>query len=302
MVDSFFQASPQIQAALISAIVSLITALLALLISPWVRHAFDKRSVRHRLKTEYEYEERKKLRTLIGRYHGRILEAAVTLNHRFWNLYANEGKGWLDLHGKYNNLDRQYYFRSTVYRFLAFCSLSRLFEAEAIFVDSRIAEPSDLEFVKYLKAPNWVSTDVALYEGLEYNSFYSTDHFFADQLRVMCDSCSPAGTFLTIEEFELHLKGKHRLEPMLRFFDGLKANENRFRWSRIVAFHLVLMAFINALGYDMQRSTRKQFEEVAARLEHAEMRVNLKRWLPRLGLESQAEAKLVKHTLESAHA
>jgi hypothetical protein len=291
----FLQLSPQVQAALIAAAVSLLTVVVA---TP-LRYAIDKRALRYRLKTEYEYEQRKKLQTLIGLYHGRMLEAAESLNHRLWNIYENEAKGWLDLSGHYGDLDSSYYFRTTVYRFLHLFSLSRMFEREAIYIDSRITAEKDLNFLKYLKALEWVVTDVALFEGLEYDPFHSTDHLFRDQLREMCDTCCPKRQFLSLEEFRGFLKGGHRLSPALQLFDGLSADEARLRWDRIVALHLVLLAFINTFGYDMQRSTRQQFEEVAARLNNTQVGYNLKKWIPSLGLAKQREAKLIIWAVDS---
>ena len=52
-------------------------------------------NVRHHLRTEHEYGERKKLRSLIGGYHGRVLEAAESVNHRLWNLAGEPGQGVL---------------------------------------------------------------------------------------------------------------------------------------------------------------------------------------------------------------
>lgn len=74
-----------------------------------------------------------------------MLEAAESLNHRLWNLYQNESKGWLALRGNYEKIGDKYYFATSVYRFLAVCSIERRFEAEALLVDSRVAEKGDLD-------------------------------------------------------------------------------------------------------------------------------------------------------------
>jgi hypothetical protein len=36
----------------------------------------------------------------------------------------------------------------------------------------------------------------------------------------------------------------------LRFFDGLRADEPRLRWDRLVALHLLVIAFRSAIGYE----------------------------------------------------
>lgn len=282
---------PEVQAAIIAAVVALVTTILA---TP-LRYFIDRLALRHKLKTEYEYEQRKVLRQLIGRYHGRMLEAAEALNHRLWNLYENQGKGWLEVGGDYADPESPYYFRTTVYRFLNFCSLSRLFEREAVFVDGRIAEETDLDFLKFQKALRWALTDVALFDDLKYDRSTAKDHFFADQLREICDGCFTKGEFLSLEQFKRPLEASPSLEQALQFFDGLRADEPRFRWDRMVAFHLLLMSFINTFGHDMQRSTKEQFEQVAGHVRHGQILANLYKWIGKLGLGRQRE---VRHMTE----
>lgn len=287
---------PAALTALISAVVSLLTAAGLY----FIRFFLAKRSLRYRLKTEYEYAQRKQMRDLIVRYRGRMLEAAEVLNHRLFNLYRNEAQGWLSAGGHYDG-ELGYYFTTTAYRFLGLCALARQFQAEAIFVDARIAESSDLDFVKFAKAFEWVATDVSLFEGLDYDAFDATDHFFKDGLRNICDHCLSNGSLLGLDEFSKCIRGGGegaRFLPALQFFDGLSSGEARLRWDRVVAFHLLVMAFINEFGYDMQRSTRSQFLEVARRIRHPHVRRNLRGWLPRLGLGGQRASKLVLSALK----
>jgi hypothetical protein len=301
MIDSilkFFNSlSPVVAAALISAAVAIATSVVTLTLVAPLRYLLDKRSVSHRLKTEYEYEQRKNLGGLIGQFRGQMLEAAEIVNHRMFNLYENESEGWLTLKGNYSKPG--YYFCSMVFRFLSLYSLVRRFQAEALFIDPRIAGETDLEFLKYAKAFEWVATDVELFEGICYDRSQATDHFFRDELRAICDSCVINGKFVGIDEFGRYISepDSSQLHPVLWFFDGLNSSESRPRWDRMVSLHLLTMAFMNRFGYDMQKSTRKQFSEVSARIRHAEVRLNLAAWLPRLGLKEQKEIKLLRGVL-----
>jgi hypothetical protein len=63
--------------------------------------------LKYRLRTEYEYEQRKRLRDLIGHYHGGILNAADIFKTRVFNLYLNEERGWLKVK------ERKEWFRRT---------------------------------------------------------------------------------------------------------------------------------------------------------------------------------------------
>lgn len=268
---------------------SLITAAHSLLGAP-LKYWLEKRALRNRLSTEYEYSQRKNLRELIGRYQGRMLEAAETLSHRMWNLYANQDKGWLDVHGKY---EISYYHSSFVYRFLGFYALARAFEYEAVLIDSRIAEQKDLDFVKFVKALAWAICDVALFENIDYDTKYATDHFFRDRLREICDSCMDGGKFLGHEELRSVLVSTANYDVVLRFFDGLKKGEPRLRWDRLVAVHLLLLAFINSFGYDMQASTPEQFIDVAREANRAQVLKNLVSWVPKLGLQQNKPTKVL---------
>jgi len=124
--------------------------LVSVIVSAAVSYYFRKREARHKLAVEYEYEQRKKLRDIIGRYHGRLLQACNSLNYRFWNLYANADAKWLGAEGGHANPG--YYLLSFVHRFLAVFSFIRQFENEATYIDTRIAEKKDFIFLNYLEA------------------------------------------------------------------------------------------------------------------------------------------------------
>jgi hypothetical protein len=268
-------------------------ALISAIVSAGVTYLLKRLETRDRLKAEYEYDQRKKLRELIGRYHGRLLQAANVLNYRFWNLYKNKDAGWLDMHGHYSA--NCYYFNSSVHRFLNVCALMRKFEAEAIYLDARIATKSDFTFLNYLSALRWTLTDVALVEGLPYDSFHQKDHFFADNLRHYSDWCWQDGEFVQFDEFQKKLTGEEiPIVPVLQFFDSLNDNEDRLRWDRLVAFHLLLLAFINSFGHKTQKSLPRYFEDAARQARNPKVLNNLVIWLPKFGLDKDREAKCIK--------
>jgi hypothetical protein len=178
--------------------------LVSAIVSAAVSYYFKRREARHKLAVEYEYEQRKKLRDLIGRYHGRLLHACNSLSYRFWNLYQNANAAWLDSDGDYKRPG--YYLLSFVHRFLAIFSFIRQFENEAIYVDGRIAEQMDFIFLSYLEAIRWVMTDVALFDGIPYDNSHQRDHFFADNFRQYCDGCIADGQFITYVALTDHVR------------------------------------------------------------------------------------------------
>jgi hypothetical protein len=271
--------------------------LVSAVVSAAVSYYFRRREARHKLAVEYEYEQRKKLRDLIGRYHGRLLQACNSLNYRFWNLYANADAPWLKSDGDYKHPG--YYLLSFVHRFLAVFSFIRQFENEAIYVDGRIAEKKDFVFLNYIEAIRWVMTDVALFDGVPYDVSHQRDHFFADNFRQYCDVCAVDGRFIAYEELQVRVEEARSLDPVLRFFDSLQPAEDRLRWDRLVALHLLLLAFVNSFGYEPQYSSQTHFDSVAGQVRRPRILANLVDWLPRHGLGKDKESRRIVHACKA---
>jgi hypothetical protein len=272
-------------------------SLVSAIVSAAVSYYFRRREARHKLAVEYEYEQRKKLRDLIGRYHGRLLQACNSLNYRFWNLYANADATWLKSNGDYKHPG--YYLLSFVHRFLAVFSLIRQFENEALYVDGRIAEKKDFTFLNYLEAIRWVMTDVALFDGIPYDVSHQRDHFFSDNFRRYCDGCLANGEFITYELLQERVEEVRSLDPVLQFFDSLRPSEDRLRWDRLVALHLLLMAFVNSFGYAPQYTSQAQFDSAASQVRQQRILENLVDWLPRHGLGKDKESRRIIHACKA---
>jgi hypothetical protein len=291
MWNSFWQMFKDLDTSLQATIVSIIVGGIAGFFGAFLKIYLEKKSYRDRLAIDYEFIERKKLRELSGKYHGRILEASDRVNLRLENLQKNQAMGWLNVSGQYDIPDKKYYFSTTIYRFVELYSLIYLFRSEAIYIDSRYAKEGEPEFLKFTKALEWVITDVELFKGLNYDINRQWDHIFKDRLQLLCGSCILDGRVISMEELYNKLSfGEHdRLLPFLMFFDGLNATEKRCRWDRIVAFHLLLMSFINRFGYEDQKSKVGEFLAVAKSCNHLEVLTNLSIWIPKLGLQKETK-------------
>jgi len=295
----FDTADVPVKVALIAAFAALVTSALTIahsLFGAPLKYWLEKKALRNKLATEYEYEQRKSLRDLIAKYQGRMVETAEVLNHRVWNLYQNDSKGWLDANGRY--ADAHYYFKSWAYRFLNFLAMARLFEKEAVFIDSKIAEKTDLDFIKYVKAFGWATCDVAVFTGVQYDEFRQKDHFFRDSLRHICDACCKEGSFLDQESVH-DILNSSKSQSVYRFFDGLKKEEDRLRWDRLVVLDLLLMAFLNSFGYDVQRSSPQDFDAVVGHVKHIQILHNLNNWLSKLGLDKEVGAGSIRVAIQS---
>src|SRR5215217_3092924 len=281
-------------------IVALFSALLTTFALPQVNHQLNKRFVRHRLDTEYEYEQRKKLRDLIGSYHGRMLTAADILKPSLAHLYglsklfeSTETDKWLEVKGEnYQAVD--FRFIRMVYRFLAVATLVQRFEAEAHYIDSRLAEDDDFRFLSYLKLLQKAATDIHLFEGdidlfegLDGNDIEKRiymDTIRSDTLRILSDSYWMDDRFLNLNGFKSKVGRDHNLSPVLWFFANLGPKEKRLRWYRLAAFYFVLAGFINHFGYKHQKTEEKDLEKLLHQMKEAAIRKKLCRWFEEYGL------------------
>src|SRR5918994_1829301 len=203
-----------------------VAALLTTFAAPVIRYWLDNLRLKYRLRTEYEYEQRKRLRDLIGHYHGGILNAADIFKTRVFNLYLNEERGWLKVKERKEWFRRTgkdyrgtgYYFTTTAYRFVAVSTWIHRFEGETFYIDSRIAEKSDFDFLSTIKLLQKAATDVTLFKGMGYDDSESKDHFFSDTLRTIANSCWKERRFLSLQEFETKITEGQDLDPLFEVF------------------------------------------------------------------------------------
>jgi hypothetical protein len=282
-------------AAVIAAGIAAVTSVLTTIV---LRYFVEDKLMRRKAETDYRYEQRKALRQVLGTFDGPLVQAAEDLHNRMLNLYERHGEAEL----RRGTRGGGYYYRSTVYRFLAFYRLAVTFEQRALYLDPRIADATDLRSMRYVKALQWVMTDRGLFEGLDYDSSTATDHFFRDRLRAICDIDVPDGQSFDFGYFEAHVLGRHHFEAVHRFFDGLGPETTPFRWDRLVAMDLLLMAFMNSVGYDeMHRFTDAQIARVAGETRNEQVRVRMREWfIPEMKLEDDPQAARLLAALKPA--
>jgi hypothetical protein len=295
-------ASPLVAAAEVSVPatvgIAALTALVTQLVAAPLRLFVEGKLHHGRLEADYEYEQRKALRQKIGEYHGRLLQASTSFSYRITNLLNNADQGWLNVHGDYGRrMEDRYYFRTTVCRFMTLMALAARFEREAIFIDSRIAEPTDRLFLFYVKAFRWAMTDTALFKGVSYDVSHASDHFFNDQLLSMCTALPDGGIDFNLRDLHDLLEGEHGLQPVLDYFDGLRPGQ--LRWDRLMALELLVMSFINNFGYELQYSREPWFRTVARRIERPEVAQSLRDWIPKLGLGDDRQARNIVEALDA---
>ncbi len=298
-----------------------VVAALTAWFTTWLRVRETKELLGHRLEREHEQAERAKLQTLIGEHHGRLLEAVLDWDRRMGQLYDDAWKQLQVGEAKRRSRD-QYLYHSYVFRFLALLGIARRFELQAFFVHAHLASESELAMLKYSKAFLWVMTNADLHppDGLP-----GRDHFRNDAIRPMLDVCYLEGHGLPetrgrdgslifdlrryralLESPELDVP---ELDEVLGFFDGLKPDgdrtpdgEQRYRWDRLVALHLLVLAFLDTMGYDWQRPSDAELDRAIEQLHEPMVASRLLEAFPRLGLAGRPEIARLSRRLRSVHA
>jgi hypothetical protein len=296
----------KLETALIAAVVSVITTFVAIPIKFWADRKLQDRKLTSdavqqerelmsrealevkKLDLAHQHEQRQELQALKSKFRGRLVEAADLFHVRMLNLYRNVDEGWLNMHNDYGAYS--YYFHSSVLRFLSLLSLAMRFEREAVFIEADYAREHEVQFLWFCKGMRWASTDVHhLFRGVdEYDMNMAADHFFTDQLRDICALIANG------DEPEMGLTelvgvaAAPELVPAMQFFDGLRPDEDRHRWDRLIALHLIVMAFLNNFGYGPQGSDEARLAKTVAHFNHARLPGNLSAMLGELGLTDRA--------------
>lgn len=244
------------------------TVVVAGIVSALISYFFKTREMRKSAEIDYQYEQKKKLSELIGGRHGRLVAAASRFSLRMNNLYRNDSHGWINVDGNYAT--SSYYFRSTIYRFMELLCVLRDVERQSILLDTRIAKPTDFNFLKYVTAMNWVISDSELLNENESDVVYQRDHIYADNIRRFCDLSLEEGEFPDIETFEKHFSNDSELEVVLKFFDGVTRGEPRKRWDRLVCLHLLILSFLNSFGHPSDKVGTDEIDRILRQLKHSE--------------------------------
>ena len=247
---------------ILSVVVSSVTTIIVLLLTLCTKRWSETRILSSKLETEYKYEQRKQIKNVLAKYKIHLMYACEDLNHRLWNFANNHDKQWLNVDGVYDN-EKNYYFHSFAYRFLAVFSWIEKINKEIIFLDTTIASSKDLEFIKFVNVFSRLFCDLTFLEGNKADGFVAKDHFFRNQFEKFTDVLITENGIKSYSSFISDLKeNKKHLIALNRFFDGLSPCETRKRWDRINFLHITLIAFLNNYGYDFQITKKKKIKEV----------------------------------------
>jgi hypothetical protein len=279
----------------ISGLIAFGTAMITIFAAPKVKSYFEKRFYLFKLETEYNYEQRKKLKGILSKSKIQLLNACESLNDRLWNFTTHYKDNWHNVQGKYNNKER-YYFNSFVYRFVSVFSWIKKIEDEMVYLDTTIATKEDMDFVKFLRLFPLLVCDVhTLFKRFSYDPFEEKDHFFRHNLEVMAqcliEDKDKDKSICTFSQFQEKLdEYMERLHSACKFIDGVSPDEeDGLRWDRLQVLHIALIAFINSFGYDFQRTSDDEIKGLLGEPRKSKLIANFVELVDKNGLSKQKE-------------
>lgn len=255
MID--FIKTPQVIAAIIAAITSIITLGLTLL----TKNSIEKNLLIFRLNSEYKFEQRKKIKNVLALNKGHLLTACENLNHRLWNFSNENHFKWMEVDGDYNN-PNNYYFQSFVYRILSVYAWMRKIELELIHLDTTIATSDDLNFIKFIRFYGRIFSDIAFFKGFKYDCSSETDHIFKNNLDELYHNIIRENELISYNEY-LKKLSENQSEGLLSFYkllDGVNTKEERLRWQWFQILKILNLAFLNSYGYDYQQTSGEKMK------------------------------------------
>jgi hypothetical protein len=252
---------PNITAAIISVGITSIT----LFIGGRIKRHNEKKLHIEKLIDEHRHDEQKKIKESISKNKIQLINAAEILNHRLLNFAGNWEKKWH--HSDTDVGENSYYSVSFAYRLLKFYWWVLKADNELVYLDTTLADKSDMDFIKFLRIFPGVMCQVTLFDGLDYDAEYDTDHFFKHDFENIIASFEVKKEFPEYQTFKEVYSGKDdEISSLISFIDGMSADEKRLRWTRLFSLHLLVISFLNAYGYSFQYTGSTKIKAIAQSL------------------------------------
>lgn len=254
-----FSNTVAIQAAIISAITSIFIFCLGLIFKIW----YEKHSLKYKMKKEYNFEQRKKIKEILASTKTPLIKSAEELNDRLWNLSENIDKGWHNLQEyEWPNEDK-YYLRSFTYRFLSFIYWIIKAENSIYSLDFTQADKADSIYLKYVKTLKHFFCECELLEELGYSSNQNLNHFYKDELCKYISFIEEDGTLIEFEKFEKkYNQDSTQIKKVIIYITNIKNQKRNLNYNIIKSFHLFLMLFLNKYGLDYHQTSNSKLKDL----------------------------------------
>ena len=259
MIDWFANLNLKIQVVLISSF----TSILVLVFGWIIKAVFERTSLNYKLKKEFEFEQKKKLKEDIAKNKVHLLNAAEEFSQRLWNLSQNVGENWHKVSKENWFVKEQYYINSCVYRFLVFIHWTIKTERDTISVDSTIADNADILFLKYIKTFKDIFTDADLLEELNYSREHNTNHFFKNDLIGYTKFVVFNNQVIDFDDFKVKIKNNYSpLEKVIEYFSNIEEDDLDKNLNVLRCSHLLIINFLNTFGHSYQKTDKEKIGRI----------------------------------------
>lgn len=259
MLDEFLISDPKIQSSIISALVTV-----AMFVLGWIfKIIYDKHSLNYKLKQEYTFEQKKRIKEGISKTKTPLLQASESLNHRFWNLESNIDEKWLERQRNEWTVEEHHYLRSFVYRWL--CLVFWILKAEKSVgeYDGTLSPKVDLLYLKYVKTIKFCLCDRLLLEKLDYTVRDTSNHFYIDDLPKFASYLENDGAVISYYEFEEKLNANLMpIEKVFMFFSSVNSDGKNKNLNLLRVLHLIVISFLNRFGHEYQETSSTKVNEL----------------------------------------
>lgn len=250
--------------------IKLLTALISsavtigLFILGWfVKFFYEKFSLNYKMKKEYEFEQKKKLKEEIAKTKIPLINSVEELNHRMFNFNKNIDKNWHKISKADWENGNNYYIQSFVYRFLVFLHWMLKTEKDTITIDSTIADEKDILYLQYIKTFKDIFTDTELLKKLGYKSYLDTNHFFKNNLVKYAKWVRDEENVIDFDVFvEKSKKEYDKMSKVIKYFSTIENDSKDKNLNVLKCFHLVAISFLNRYGHNYQFTSNEKLDKL----------------------------------------
>lgn len=259
-MSAFLNLDIKVQAAIISAV----TAIIVMVMGWMFKVFYDRYSLSHRLKKEYSFEQKKKLKDEIAKTKISVLNAAEEFNYRMWNFNQNINKEYHQIKKENWFKTKQYYLNSFIYRFLLLVHFCIKIEEEAGSIDSTVADKEDLQYLKYIKSLKNIFCEINLLKELNYSLDDESKHFFRNELKTFSSRLIKEEKPMEFDEFCKVLENEYEnFDKVIEYFSTIENRDTDEVLNTLRCVHMVIISFLNDFGHSYQH-TDKQKKKVLA--------------------------------------
>ncbi|MBN1184186.1 MAG: hypothetical protein JXB49_17980 [Bacteroidales bacterium] len=246
-----------------SAIISASVTVFLFVIGGIVKLIYEKYSLNYKMKREYYFEQRKKIKEILSKSKTPLIKSAEELNYRLWNLTSHIDEKWHNVKEESWKEPERYYLRSSTYRLLSFLFWTLKAEESIYSFDLKQADKEDALYLKYIKTLKHFFCERELLDELGYPVGGCSNHFYKDDLVKYCSFIEDAGKTIDYKTFEDKFQTNYEtIREVVVYITNIESDPKNLNYNTLKAFHLFLMLFLNKYGLDYHFTDKNKLKSL----------------------------------------